>query len=56
MVCPIRDGSELSGVGIFNASLEETRKIMEEDPGVKAGIFLYEAHTCRSFPGSRLPD
>ena len=56
VVCPVSDGSDLSGVGIFNATLEETRKIMDEDPGVKAGIFTYEAHACRSFPGDCLPD
>ena len=56
IVCPVTDGSELSGVGIFNASEEETKKIMDEDPGVKTGVFIYEVHTCRGFPGSCLPD
>jgi hypothetical protein len=55
IVCPVTDGSDLSGVGIFNAGIEETRKIMDEDPGVKTGVFIYEVHTCRSFPGSCLP-
>jgi HD superfamily phosphodiesterase len=55
IVCPVIDDSEFSGVGIFNASLEETKKIMDEDPGVKAGVFVYEVHTCRGFPGSCLP-
>ncbi len=55
IVCPIRDGSDVSGVGIFNASLEETKKIMDEDPGVQAGVFVYEAHDSRSFPGDCLP-
>lgn len=55
IVCPISDGSNLSGIGIFNASLEETQKIMDEDPGVKAGVFIYEAHVCRGFPGNSLP-
>ena len=55
IVCPIADGSDLSGIGIFHASLEETRRIMDEDPGVKAGVFVYEAHVCRGFPGDRLP-
>lgn len=48
-------GSELSGLGIFNASVEETKKIMDKDPGVKAGIFVYEVHPCRGFPVSYLP-
>lgn len=55
IVCPISDGSDVSGIGIFNAPLEEVKKIMDEDPGVKAGVFVYELHVCRSFPGASLP-
>jgi len=55
IVCPIFDGSDLSGIGIFNANIEEKKSIMEQDPGVKEGIFIYEAHPCRSFPGNCLP-
>jgi hypothetical protein len=55
IVCPIADGSGVSGIGIFSASVEEVRKIMEEDPAVKAGVFTYELHPCRSFPGDSLP-
>jgi len=55
IVCPISGAGEVSGIGIFNASLEETKKIMDEDPGVTAGIFVYEIHKCRSFPGDCLP-
>jgi hypothetical protein len=55
VVCPVMDGSEVSGVGIFNAGVEETRAIMDEDPGVRAGVFVYEVHPCRSFPGDSLP-
>jgi hypothetical protein len=55
IVCPVADGSEVSGIGIFNASVEAVRDIMEGDPGVQAGIFIYETHPCRSFPGDRLP-
>lgn len=55
IVCSINDGTEASGIGIFTTDEEQTRKIMEEDPGVKAGIFAYEIHPTRSFPGSCLP-
>jgi hypothetical protein len=55
IVCPVRDGSEVCGIGIYNATLEETRQNMDDDPGVKAGVFVYDAHACRSFPGDRLP-
>lgn len=55
IVCPVPDDSDVSGIGIFNASVEETKKIMDEDPGVKVGVFVYELHPCRGFPGSSLP-
>jgi hypothetical protein len=55
IVCPIRDGSGWSGVGIFNAPADEVVKVMEDDPGVKAGIFTYEIHPTRGFPGDCLP-
>lgn len=55
IVCPINDGSTVHGIGIFNASVEEVQKIMDEDPGIQAGVFTYEVHACRGFPGSSLP-
>jgi hypothetical protein len=56
IVCPVSDGSEVSGIGIFNAGFDEVKAIMEEDPGVKEGVFAYEVHPCRSFPGDCLPE
>ena len=55
IVCPIRDGGDVTGIGIFNTNLEETRKLMDDDPGVQAGVFVYELHACRGFPGDSLP-
>jgi len=55
IVCPVTDGSDVCGVGVFNAAPEEVKKIMEDDPGVKAGVFVYEVHSCKSFPGDSLP-
>ena len=55
IVCPIADGSNVSGVGIFNATVEEVNKIMDEDPAVQAGVLIYETHACRGFPGDSLP-
>jgi hypothetical protein len=55
IVCPVNDRSDVKGIGIFNAGLDETKKIMEEDPGVRAGVFVFECHACRSFPGDSLP-
>ena len=56
IVCPISDKSSVSGIGIFDATIDEVKKIMDDDPGVKEGVFVYEIHTCRSFPGDCLPE
>ncbi len=55
IVCPIRDGSDMSGICIFRASVEETKQIMDEDPAIQAGVLIYEVHPSRSFPGDSLP-
>jgi hypothetical protein len=55
IVCPVTDGSGVTGVAVFDASPEKTRELMDDDPGVRAGVFTYEVHPCRSFPGDRLP-
>ena len=55
IVCPVRDESEVRGIYIFNTGAGEVRQIMDDDPGVKAGVFTYELHECRGFPGQYLP-
>lgn len=45
----------LVGVAIFNLSPEQASEVMEGDPCVQAGVFVYEVHLCRSFPGDALP-
>ena len=55
IVCPVSDDVGIAGFGIFNSSAEDTKKLMDEDPSVKAGIFVYEIYVCRSFPGDSLP-
>jgi len=54
VVCPVNDDSEVCGVGIFDATVEEVERIMAGDPGVVAGVFRYDVHACRSFPGDSL--
>ena len=54
VVCPVADGTDLSGIGIFNGTVDEIQKVMDGDPGVQAGIFTYEVHPCKSFPGDSL--
>jgi len=56
IVCPVSDESSLSGLCIFNATPEKIKEIMDGDPAVKAGVFRYEIHACRSFPGDCLPE
>ncbi len=55
IVCPVADGSGVTGIGIFDASPEDVEAIMSEDPGVKVGLFTYDIHPTRTFPGSCLP-
>ncbi|HET6810167.1 MAG TPA: hypothetical protein VFH50_04090 [Acidimicrobiales bacterium] len=54
IVCPVGD-EQISGIGIFNTDPEEARAIMADDPGVRAGIFTFDVHLCRGFPGDALP-
>lgn len=56
VVCPINDESGINGIGIFDRNPDEVKEIMDGDPGVIAGIFTYEIHPCRGFPGDKLPD
>jgi hypothetical protein len=55
VVLPVTDGSDVCGIGVFAATIDDTTAIMNDDPGVAAGVFTYEAHSCRGFPGDSLP-
>jgi hypothetical protein len=55
VVLPVLDGSDVCGVGVFTGSIEETTAVMADDPGVRAGVFTFEVHTCMGFPGDVLP-
>jgi hypothetical protein len=48
------DESIVSGIMIFRTDIEETRKIMADDPSVKAGIFTCDIHSFLGFPGDSL--
>jgi uncharacterized protein YciI len=54
IVGPMVRDADFAGLCIFSTGVDETRKIMDEDPSVKAGIFTYETHVMRSFPGDSL--
>jgi hypothetical protein len=54
-VCPVvRDESDVTGICIFTTDVAETRRVMDRDPAVKAGIFTYEVHSIEGFPGDSL--
>lgn len=55
IVLPVRDGSDLAGIGIFALDEDATCAVLDDDPGVRAGIFTYETHPARGFPGDALP-
>jgi hypothetical protein len=55
VVLPVTDESDVCGVGVFAATVDETTALMNDDPGVAAGVFTYQVHPCRAFPGDTLP-
>jgi len=55
IVCPIRDQTEMAGVGIFDADASSVDHILRGDPAVQAGVLTYAIHPSRSFPGDSLP-
>jgi hypothetical protein len=55
VVLPIRDDSELAGIGVFAGSVEETQRIMGGDPAVTAQVLVAEVHPASGFPGATLP-
>ena len=55
VVLPVTDDTELAGIGVFAATPADVAAIMDDDPGVRAGIFTYDIHPVRGFPGAALP-
>jgi hypothetical protein len=55
IITPVTASGGPCGFAIFRTDPDETRTLMDQDPGVCAGIFTYEIHTVRGFPGSTLP-
>jgi hypothetical protein len=55
VVLPIADDSEVCGVGVFDATVDDATALMNDDPGVSAGVFTFDVHPCRGFPGDALP-
>jgi hypothetical protein len=55
VVLPVTDGSDVCGIAVFAATIDATAAIMDDDPGVAAGVLSYEVHPCRGFPADSLP-
>lgn len=54
IVCPVTEENAIKGIGIFNADKKSVKAIMDEDPAVQQGIFIYEMMDVKSFPGDAL--
>ncbi len=54
IVLPVTDDSGPAGFGVFALEPDEVKAVMDADPGVRAGIFSYDLHRVRGFPGSAL--
>jgi len=54
VVLPVGDDSGLAGIGVFGGGADRVRAILDGDPGVRAGVFRYELHPARGFPGAAL--
>ena len=55
IVGPVRDESDLAGIGIFTTDLDETAALMAQDPAVAAGVLVASVHPLTGFPGDALP-
>ncbi len=56
MVGPIDEGSDLKGIIIFDvATIEEARKLEEQDPMIQANRLTMELHTWWAEKGATLP-
>lgn len=56
VVGPLLNDGDIRGIGIFNASPEEVKLLMAEDPAVKAGILAVEVYPWFGLPGDTLPE
>ncbi len=55
MVAPVRNVWPIVGMCIMAVDEDETRAIMDGDPGIHAGIFTYDLATWYGVPGDGLP-
>ena len=56
LVGPLIEKSELRGIAIYDVpETVEAKKLVEDDPAVKAGVFVYEIYRWFGIPGDGLP-
>jgi hypothetical protein len=55
LVGPVEGGGEIVGLAVFLVPEAEARQLMENDPAVREGIFVYDVVTWHEFPGDGLP-
>jgi hypothetical protein len=55
LVGPVMGSGELVGLTVFTVPEAEAKVLMDEDPAVRAGIFVYQLVTWFEFPGDGLP-
>jgi hypothetical protein len=55
LVGPLDATDDPVGIYAFTTNRDETVRLMDDDPAVKAGLFTYTVHNWRSFPGDTLP-
>jgi hypothetical protein len=56
VVVRVADDSDAAGIGLFALDPEETRRVIETDPAVAAGVFVAEYHPVLGFPDDTLGD
>ncbi len=54
IVGPMRSEGDVRGLYIFNLGPDETAEVLDGDPSIEAGIFVYETQTMMAFPGDAL--
>ena len=53
---PVTDEVPLRGIGVFNfTDREEAKRLLDDDPAVKAGGLTYEVYSWFGLPGDSLP-
>ncbi|HZY46364.1 MAG TPA: hypothetical protein VFE96_01085 [Candidatus Bathyarchaeia archaeon] len=48
---PASGKSGMEGIAILPTDPEEAKRIIDEDPAIKSGVYTYEVHPARVLPG-----